>query len=116
MGPLLTLTKWLFIDICRDVKATKQQIRFMKREDVSSTRNALRIAERAEETGRDTLARLGVQGEHVHNAERSLGTNQIPRLWKEFLLIGFPDLAHNQNRLAEERAREIKTLNRSGYH
>ena len=40
-----------------DVTATKQQIRSLKREDVSSTRNALRAAQQAEEVGRDTLAR-----------------------------------------------------------
>ena len=34
-----------------DVQATKQQMRFIKQEDVSSTRNALRIAAQAEETG-----------------------------------------------------------------
>ena len=78
-----------------EVGATKQQIRFMKQEDVSSTRNALRIAQQAEETGRDTLARLGAQGEHIHNTEKNL------------------DLAHNQNRLAEDKAKELKTLNRS---
>ena len=33
-----------------DVQGTKDQIRYMKREDVSSTRNALRIAAQAEET------------------------------------------------------------------
>jgi hypothetical protein len=78
-----------------DVQATKQQMRFMKQEDVSSTRNALRIAQQAEETGRDTLARLGAQGEAIHNTEKNL------------------DLAHNQNRIAEEKARELKTLNKS---
>lgn len=78
-----------------DVQATKQQIRFMKKEDVSSTRNALRIAAQAEETGRGTLARLGAQGERIHNTERNL------------------DLAANHNRLAEEKARELKTLNGS---
>lgn len=46
-----------------EVKATKQQIRFVKQSDVASTRNALRIAQQAEEVGRDTLARLGAQGE-----------------------------------------------------
>ena len=40
-----------------DIQATKQQISFMKKEDVNSTRNALRIAAQAEETGRGTLAR-----------------------------------------------------------
>jgi hypothetical protein len=78
-----------------DVQATKQQIRFMKQEDVSSTRNALRIAAQAEETGRATLARLGAQGERIHNTERNL------------------DLAANHNRIAEERARELRTLNKS---
>lgn len=78
-----------------DVQATKQQIRFMKKEDVNSTRNALRIAAQAEETGRGTLARLGAQGERIHNTERNL------------------DLAANHNRLAEEKARELKTLNGS---
>lgn len=78
-----------------DVQATKQQIRFMKQEDVSSTRNALRIAAQAEETGRATLARLGAQGERIHNTEKNL------------------DLAANHNRVAEEKAKELKTLNRS---
>lgn len=78
-----------------DIQATKQQIRFMKQEDMSSTRNALRIAAQAEETGRSTLARLGGQGERIHNTEKNL------------------DLAANHNRIAEEKARELKTLNKS---
>ena len=67
----------------------------MKREDVSSTRNALRVAQQAEETGRATLERLGAQGERIHNTERNL------------------DMASSQNRLAEDKARELKHLNRS---
>lgn len=78
-----------------EVASTKQQIRFMKREDVSSTRNALRIAAQAEESGRGTLARLGAQGERIHNTEKNL------------------DLASNHNRIAEEKAKELKTLNKS---
>lgn len=78
-----------------DVQATKQEIRFMKQEDVSSTRNALRIAAQAEETGRNTLARLGAQGERIHNTEKNL------------------DLAANHNRIAENKAKELKTLNKS---
>lgn len=34
-----------------DVQATKQQMRFIKQQDVSSTRNALRVAAQAEESG-----------------------------------------------------------------
>ncbi|KAI9679896.1 MAG: Protein transport protein S9 plasma membrane t-SNARE [Caeruleum heppii] len=78
-----------------DVQATKQQIRFMKQEDVGSTRNALRIAAQAEETGRSTLERLGAQGERIHNTEKNL------------------DLAANHSRIAEDRAKELKTLNKS---
>jgi hypothetical protein len=78
-----------------DVNATKQEIKFIKQQDVSSTRNALRLAQQAEETGRDTLQRLGAQGERIHNTERNL------------------DLAASQNRIAEEKARELKTLNKS---
>ncbi|KAF2234549.1 hypothetical protein EV356DRAFT_532856 [Viridothelium virens] len=78
-----------------DVQATKQQIRQLKNQDVASTRNALRIAAQAEETGRSTLSRLGEQGERIHNTEKNL------------------DLASNQNRIAEEKARELKTLNKS---
>ncbi|KAF2723253.1 hypothetical protein K431DRAFT_344820 [Polychaeton citri CBS 116435] len=78
-----------------DVQAAKQEIRFIKQQDVASTRNARRIAEQTEITGRETLARLGAQGERIHNTERNL------------------DMASNQNRLADEKARELKTLNRS---
>ena len=78
-----------------DIAATKQEIRFIKQKDVSNTRNARRIAEESEQIGRETLARLGAQGERIHNTERSL------------------DQASNQNILAEEKARELKTLNRS---
>jgi hypothetical protein len=79
----------------QDVAAAKSEIRFIKQQDVASTRNARRIAEQAEQTGRETLARLGQQGERIHNTERNL------------------DMASNQNRLASEKASELKTLNRS---
>ncbi|KAJ5665824.1 uncharacterized protein N7477_008272 [Penicillium maclennaniae] len=77
------------------INATKQEIRFIKQGDVASTRNALRIAAQAEETGRSTLARLGAQGEDVHSAEKSL------------------DMATVEGRIAQEKARELKTLNKS---
>ncbi|QIW95880.1 hypothetical protein AMS68_001398 [Peltaster fructicola] len=78
-----------------DVQAAKSEIKFIKQQDVASTRNARRLAEQSEQIGRETLARLGQQGERIHNTERNL------------------DMASNQNRLAEEKARELKTLNRS---
>ncbi|KAK3675649.1 Protein transport protein S9 plasma membrane t-SNARE [Recurvomyces mirabilis] len=79
----------------QEVQGTKDQIRDLKRSDVSATRNAIRITEQIEQTGRDTLARLGRQGDMLHNAESHL------------------DKAGFENKRAEEKARELKTLNRS---
>lgn len=78
-----------------DITATKQEIKFMKQQDVSSTRNALQAAAMAEETGRGTLARLGAQGERIHNTNRNL------------------DIGHNSINIAEDKSKELKTLNRS---
>ncbi|TKA83828.1 hypothetical protein B0A55_00153 [Friedmanniomyces simplex] len=79
----------------QEVEATKGEIRDIKRSDVATTRNAMRIAEQIEQTGRDTLARLGRQGDMLHNAE------------------GHLDRAKFENLKAEEKAKELKTLNRS---
>lgn len=78
-----------------DINATKQEIKFMKQQDVASTRNALRIAAQAEEMGRNTLARLGAQGERMHNTDRNL------------------DIGNNHINIAEDKTKELKTLNRS---
>lgn len=78
-----------------DIQATKQEIKFMKQQDVASTRNALRIAAQAEEMGRNTLARLGAQGERMHNTDRNL------------------DIGNNHINIADDKAKELKTLNRS---
>lgn len=78
-----------------DLEAVKQQIRFTKQESVASSRNALRIAAQAEETGRNTLARLGAQGERLYNTEKNL------------------DLASSHSRVADQKARELKVANGS---
>ncbi|RPB17098.1 hypothetical protein P167DRAFT_480023 [Morchella conica CCBAS932] len=78
-----------------DVEAVKQQIRFTKQESVASSRNALRVAAQAEETGRNTLARLGAQGERLYNTEKNL------------------DLASSHSRVADQKARELKVANGS---
>ncbi|KAG4303735.1 hypothetical protein PCK1_000253 [Pneumocystis canis] len=44
-----------------DVEAIKQEMRFIKQESLSSVQNALRTAIQAEETGKHTLEKLGVQ-------------------------------------------------------
>ena len=49
----------------------------------------------SEETGMNTLARIGAQGERIHNTEKNL------------------DITANHNRVAEDRAKELKKLNRS---
>ncbi|KAF3933991.1 hypothetical protein ABW19_dt0209391 [Dactylella cylindrospora] len=78
-----------------DADALKQQIRFTKQESVASTRNALRAAARAEEVGRDTLTRLGEQGEKLHDTELNI------------------ELAKNHGVVAEGQAKKLKSLNRS---
>ncbi|KAI9926428.1 hypothetical protein ASPWEDRAFT_45476 [Aspergillus wentii DTO 134E9] len=78
-----------------EITAIKEEMRFVKQGDVSSTRNALRVAAQAEETGRATLARLGAQGESIHDTESNL------------------DVATIEGRIAEEKAKELKTLNKS---
>lgn len=44
-----------------DVEGIKAQTRFLKQDTVAQTRNALRLAREAEETGRATLLKLGDQ-------------------------------------------------------
>lgn len=78
-----------------DIEQIKGQIRFTKQESVNSTRNALRLAAEAEESGRNTLGMLGSQGELIANTESSLA------------------LAATQNKIAEEKARELKAVSGS---
>lgn len=79
----------------QEVQATKNEMRFIKQGDVASTRNALRAAAQAEETGRATLARLGAQGESVHDTEKTL------------------DMTAIEGRIAEDKAKELRALNKS---
>lgn len=78
-----------------DITATKQQIRFIKQQDVASTENALRIAAQAEETGLATLTSLGLQNERIHNSEKNL------------------DLAAAHTRIGNDKAKELKTISGS---
>ncbi|WYZ34825.1 hypothetical protein EsH8_I_001101 [Colletotrichum jinshuiense] len=78
-----------------EYRAAKNQISEVRGESVQTVNRALQAALQAEETGRATLARLGAQGERLHNTEKNL------------------DLATNHNKVAEDRAKELKTLNRS---
>lgn len=78
-----------------DEETIQRATRFTKQESVNSTRNALRIAREAEETGRNTLLRLGDQSEKIANTERHL------------------DVAKGLSNKAEDRADELKKLNRS---
>ncbi|THH15980.1 hypothetical protein EW146_g4586 [Bondarzewia mesenterica] len=78
-----------------DVEGIKQQTRFLKQDSVNSTRNALRLAREAEETGRNTINRLGVQSEKLANTERHL------------------DVSKSHALKAADRTDELKQLNRS---
>ncbi|KAG6028966.1 hypothetical protein E4U41_000521 [Claviceps citrina] len=74
------------------ILAQKRQI---QQESSSSVSRSVQMARQANEIGQATLARLGAQGERLHNTEKNL------------------DLAANQNKIAQDRAAELKTLNRS---
>ncbi|KAJ9157876.1 Plasma membrane snare protein [Pleurostoma richardsiae] len=79
----------------QDVLDMKDEIKKIKREDVQITDRTLATALQARDVAMGTLARLGAQGERLHNTEKNL------------------DLASNYNQVAEERTRELKTLNGS---
>lgn len=78
-----------------DYQAVLQEKRQVQQDSVSSVNRSVQMARQANEVGRATLARLGAQGERLHNTEKNL------------------DLAANQNKIAQDRAAELKTLNRS---
>lgn len=78
-----------------DYQAILAEKRQVQQESASSVSRSVQMARQANEVGRATLARLGAQGERLHNTEKNL------------------DLAANQNKIAQDRASELKTLNRS---
>jgi hypothetical protein len=49
-----------------EIDATKKEIQKIKQCDVHITRNVVRLAQQAEETGYDTVMRLRKQKEHLH--------------------------------------------------
>ncbi|ORX37433.1 hypothetical protein BD324DRAFT_626177 [Kockovaella imperatae] len=78
-----------------EVEGIKQEMRGVKQESLASTRNAVRLAREAEETARGTIARLADQSERIANTERYL------------------DVAKANNQRAEDKAEELRQLNRS---
>lgn len=78
-----------------DYQAILADKRKIQQESVGSVNRSVQMARQANEVGRATLARLGAQGERLYNTEKNL------------------DLAANQNKIAQDRAGELKTLNRS---
>ncbi|KAG5995626.1 hypothetical protein E4U54_002822 [Claviceps lovelessii] len=78
-----------------EVQGILAQKRQIQQESSASVSRSVQMARQANEIGQATLARLGAQGERLHNTEKNL------------------DLAANQNKIAQDRAAELKTLNRS---
>ncbi|KAK3192829.1 Protein transport protein S9 plasma membrane t-SNARE [Lecanicillium sp. MT-2017a] len=78
-----------------EYQAILAEKRQLQQESASSVSRSVQMARQANEVGRSTLARLGGQGERLYNTEKNL------------------DLAANQNKIAQDRAAELKTLNRS---
>lgn len=78
-----------------EIEGIKQEMRGLKQESLASTRNALRLAREAEENARGTVAKLADQSERIANSERYL------------------DMAKANNQRAEDKAAELKQLNKS---
>ncbi|KAJ9121732.1 hypothetical protein QFC22_002353 [Naganishia vaughanmartiniae] len=78
-----------------EIEGIKHQMRDVKQESLAGTRNALRVAREAEDTARGTLAKLADQSERIANTERHL------------------DIAKASNQRAEDKADELRKLNRS---
>lgn len=78
-----------------EYQAILQEKRQLQQESSQSVNRSVQMARQANEVGRATLARLGAQGERLNNTEKNL------------------DLAANQNKIAQDRASELKSLNRS---
>ncbi|KAL7423634.1 Protein transport protein S9 plasma membrane t-SNARE [Cryptotrichosporon argae] len=78
-----------------EVEGIKQEMRGIKQDSLASTRNALRLAREAEDSARGTMAKLADQSERIANSERYL------------------DMAKANNQRAEDKAEELRQLNRS---
>ena len=78
-----------------EYQAILAEKRKIQQDSASSVNRSVQMARQANEVGQATLARLGAQGERLHNTEHHL------------------NLAANQNKIAQDRAAELKTLNRS---
>ncbi|KAH6895112.1 hypothetical protein B0T10DRAFT_477090 [Thelonectria olida] len=78
-----------------DYQTILAEKRQLQQESASSVSRSVQMARQANEVGRATLARLGAQGERLNNTEKHL------------------DVAANQNKIAQDRASELKTLNGS---
>ncbi|KAK9365938.1 hypothetical protein V1509DRAFT_631510 [Lipomyces kononenkoae] len=78
-----------------EIQAMKEQMKYVKKESLTSAQKARAYAEQAEASGLRTLKMLGEQGDQIANAERSMA------------------ITENNTKLGEDYARELKTLNRS---
>lgn len=78
-----------------ELQGILSQKRQLQQESASSVNRSVLMARQAHEVGRATLARLGAQGERLNNTEKNL------------------DMASIQNKVAQDRAAELKKLNRS---
>lgn len=78
-----------------DVQAILQEKRQVQQDSADSLARSEQMAQQATEVGRATLARLGAQGERLYNTEMHL------------------NMAANQNKAAQQKTAELKTLNRS---
>ncbi|KAH3672054.1 hypothetical protein WICMUC_004455 [Wickerhamomyces mucosus] len=78
-----------------EVEKIKSDIRFTKQESVASTRNTLRMAREAEDSGKNTMGMLGNQSETMYNTEKLLS------------------LAETQEKISKAKIAELNHYNRN---
>ncbi|KAK9480732.1 hypothetical protein V1514DRAFT_325256 [Lipomyces japonicus] len=78
-----------------EINAIKDQMRYVKKESLTTAQNARRYAEQAEASGLRTLQMLGEQSDQIANSEGSIAVTE------------------NQTKLGEDYAKELHSLNRS---
>ncbi|KIW34538.1 uncharacterized protein PV07_01315 [Cladophialophora immunda] len=101
-----------------DITALRDETKFGKQQDDPSTRNARRLAMQAEETGRNTLARLGAQAEQLHNTDENLHRQRPqtdaavnkPREPKRLDKSMFAAYANNAPSSAQSRAPRLRIV------
>ncbi|KAG2734120.1 hypothetical protein G9P44_002126 [Scheffersomyces stipitis] len=79
----------------KEIRSTREEIKFVRKESLFSTKMTLNMAKQADDSATNTMKILDSQSEKLYNTEQNLM------------------LADVQNKIANEKAKELHRLNRS---